>query len=256
VRRMRIDFPLRSHLQSNGRLESCHLGLRLQHATIPTTQNVTKLTKNGQTPFGPAPMGHGASMSLYDYCNGDPVNCFDPDGRYGKEPWKNPYPAPNNATSSTTTAGTQTVTYKIVTVIRPDDAQAGEKSRQTVTINPASGELVSNTHTTGHTVVPFFGNKLPSRSDSFTATSSPTPAGHRVTVTGETGSWLMPVNINYSFQIYYNTTTGSVSTRGAHDGYPSYEVWRGDVQVYDHHQQNLRQLGGSGDVNVKRNWTP
>ena len=27
------------------------------------------------------PLGHGASMSLYDYCNGDPVNGLDPDGR-------------------------------------------------------------------------------------------------------------------------------------------------------------------------------
>ena len=27
-------------------------------------------------------MGHAASMSLYDYCSGDPVNNFDPDGRY------------------------------------------------------------------------------------------------------------------------------------------------------------------------------
>ena len=30
------------------------------------------------------PLGHAASMSLYDYCNGDPVNGFDPDGRLGK----------------------------------------------------------------------------------------------------------------------------------------------------------------------------
>ncbi|NJK91339.1 MAG: hypothetical protein HC904_05595 [Blastochloris sp.] len=30
------------------------------------------------------PMGHGASMSLYDYANGDPVNFMDPDGRFGK----------------------------------------------------------------------------------------------------------------------------------------------------------------------------
>jgi hypothetical protein len=29
-------------------------------------------------------MGHDASMSLYDYCNGDPVNGLDPDGRLGK----------------------------------------------------------------------------------------------------------------------------------------------------------------------------
>ena len=29
-------------------------------------------------------MGHAASMSLYDFCNGDPVNGFDPDGRLAK----------------------------------------------------------------------------------------------------------------------------------------------------------------------------
>ena len=31
--------------------------------------------------ISPDPLGHGASMSLYDYCNGDPVNGLDPDGR-------------------------------------------------------------------------------------------------------------------------------------------------------------------------------
>jgi len=31
--------------------------------------------------LSPDPMGHGASMSLYDFTNGDPVNRFDPDGR-------------------------------------------------------------------------------------------------------------------------------------------------------------------------------
>ena len=30
------------------------------------------------------PMGHPASLSLYDYCNGDPVNRVDPDGRVAK----------------------------------------------------------------------------------------------------------------------------------------------------------------------------
>ncbi|MBS0631903.1 MAG: hypothetical protein JSS11_08320 [Verrucomicrobia bacterium] len=34
--------------------------------------------------ISPDPMGHGASMSLYDFANGDPVNYFDPDGRFGK----------------------------------------------------------------------------------------------------------------------------------------------------------------------------
>jgi hypothetical protein len=76
VRRMRIDFPLRSHLQSNGRLDSCHSGLRLQCATIPTTQNVTKLTKNGQTPFTPFGVvlgGGDAYQSAQDeYCEWKP----------------------------------------------------------------------------------------------------------------------------------------------------------------------------------------
>ena len=31
--------------------------------------------------LSPDPMGHAASMSLYDFANGDPVNRFDPDGR-------------------------------------------------------------------------------------------------------------------------------------------------------------------------------
>lgn len=63
------------------------------------------------------PMGHGASMSLYDYCNGDPVNSFDPDGRYGKEPWKNPYPAPNRTA---------------VSITNPNIASNGPKIGQTV----------------------------------------------------------------------------------------------------------------------------
>jgi hypothetical protein len=30
------------------------------------------------------PLGHAACMDLYSYCNGDPVNNLDPDGRFGK----------------------------------------------------------------------------------------------------------------------------------------------------------------------------
>jgi RHS repeat-associated protein len=32
------------------------------------------------------PLGHAASRSLYDFCNGDPVNFFDPDGRCKDDP--------------------------------------------------------------------------------------------------------------------------------------------------------------------------
>ena len=34
--------------------------------------------------ISPDPEGHVASMDLYSYCNGDPVNQYDPDGRFGK----------------------------------------------------------------------------------------------------------------------------------------------------------------------------
>jgi RHS repeat-associated protein len=37
--------------------------------------------------LSPDPAGHAASMSLYDYANGDPVNQFDPDGRLSRGAW-------------------------------------------------------------------------------------------------------------------------------------------------------------------------
>jgi hypothetical protein len=36
-------------------------------------------------------MGHGASILLYDFANGDAVNRFYPDGRFGKDIDGNPY---------------------------------------------------------------------------------------------------------------------------------------------------------------------
>lgn len=38
--------------------------------------------------LSPDPLGHAGSMSLYDYCDNDPVNMADPDGRFGKAVWK------------------------------------------------------------------------------------------------------------------------------------------------------------------------
>lgn len=34
--------------------------------------------------LSPDPVGHAVSLSLYDYCDNDPLNVFDPDGRFGK----------------------------------------------------------------------------------------------------------------------------------------------------------------------------
>ena len=35
------------------------------------------------------PLGHGASMDLYSFCGGDPVNSFDPDGRLSSQFYQN-----------------------------------------------------------------------------------------------------------------------------------------------------------------------
>lgn len=52
-------------------------------------------TASGRGNFlSPDPFGHSSSMSLYDYANGDPVNRFDPDGRFGKDIHGNPYQDP------------------------------------------------------------------------------------------------------------------------------------------------------------------
>jgi RHS repeat-associated protein len=57
--------------------------------------------------LSPDPLGHGASISLYDYANGDPVNGLDPDGRFGKgviDGWNGTIPA-NAPNSSSFSAG-------------------------------------------------------------------------------------------------------------------------------------------------------
>jgi hypothetical protein len=141
--------------------------------------------------------------------------------------------------------------FTVVTVIRPPDAQAGVKSQQTVRIDPATGKLISNVYSTR---VTHAGLTLPSIRDNFTATSSPTPAGFKVILSGETASAVQVLpNINYDVQIYYNSTTGTVSLRGSNDGYPSYEIYQGGTEIYDYQQGHLWQLAGSGDVIIKKN---
>lgn len=201
------------------------LSLRLHPARAPATQHLARAAHRRAIP----PLRHHTSTP------------------------KRRFSAPNNA-ATTTAAGPKTVTYTVVTVIRPPDAQAGVKSQQTVRIDPVTGKLVSNTYSTG---VTHAGLTLPSIRDNFTATSSPTPAGYKVNLSGETASavQILP-NINYDVQIYYNRSTDTVTLRGAHDGYPSYEIYQGNTQIYDYQQGFLGQLAGDSDVSIKKDWHP
>jgi RHS repeat-associated protein len=61
--------------------------------------------------ISPDPLGHGSSMSLYDYCGGDPVNNLDPDGRCsfsGNLSNGNPY---TYSSVNNPYAGTNTTTF-------------------------------------------------------------------------------------------------------------------------------------------------
>jgi RHS repeat-associated protein len=55
--------------------------------------------------LSPDPLGHGSDMSLYAYCNGDPVNGLDPDGRLaslaGRAAWNEASLDASALTSST-----------------------------------------------------------------------------------------------------------------------------------------------------------
>ena len=48
------------------------------------------------------PLGHAASMDLHSFCSGDPINSFDPDGRFGKgfDAGLTDAPVPDNASQA------------------------------------------------------------------------------------------------------------------------------------------------------------
>jgi hypothetical protein len=60
------------------------------------------------------------------------------------------------------------------------------------------------------------------------------------------------MHIDYSFNIKYDANKVKGHLSGSHDGYPSYEVWKDGVKIYDYQQGTLRQLWGSGDVTVDK----
>jgi len=60
--------------------------------------------------------------------------------------------------------------------------------------------------------------------------------------------------INYAFNINISSDGNVSVTAGAHDGYPSYEVWEygtGDPRrVYHHKEGWIGELAGTGDVKI------
>jgi RHS repeat-associated protein len=141
---------------------------------------------------------------------------------------------------------------KIVTEIRPPDAQEGMKSTQIVRVDRRTGEL-SEWHWTGRTWVPFFGQVISSRGDAFTAEVSGPEDALTVKMTGETASRLWWSKINYTFVLGFDSSSGTwAAIGGAHDGYPSYVVTADGLVIYNFSQGSIWDLNGCCDVEVGR----
>jgi hypothetical protein len=183
-------------------------------------------------------------LNWYAYAGGNPINFADPTG-YGAQKVLG---AMNSNTTSLGFAPKQPVSFTVVTVIRPPDAQAGEKSKHSVTVNPNTGRVSQEFKSTGHTDL--FGVSFPARRDNMQASSALSGDNITVRMTGEVASWFMPVNINYDFSIVHDPSTGKTSINGSHDGYPSFEIYQDDRKLYDRRQGSLWNLVGSDDVKL------
>ena len=136
----------------------------------------------------------------------------------------------------------------VVTEIRPDDLQAGMKSTHIITVDRASGELLSNDFHTGKTNA--LGFEFGSRGDDFSASVHRTGDSMEVRMSGETASKLFPLMINYDLGLSFEGSRGWTVT-GTHDGYPSYTVTADGTVIYDYHQGFIAELGGCCDVVVR-----
>ena len=58
--------------------------------------------------------------------------------------------------------------------------------------------------------------------------------------------------INYDLNLRFNSSSGSWSVFGTHDGFPSYVVAVDGVVIYDYTQGSIGQLFGCCDVEVGR----
>jgi Protein of unknown function (DUF3238). len=152
-----------------------------------------------------------------------------------------PAPTPPQA------AAVQTLTIETHIV---GDPQAGMKSRQTVKID-FDRRVVTTDFVTGVTDIGV--TSLNSIRDRFTV-KTVVIDGQRadLRISGETASGVgfMP-NIDYSFNVEIRRD-GSGRVSGCHDGYPGYEMRRGDRTVYAfvHEPTRLDRLFGDCDIQI------
>lgn len=153
----------------------------------------------------------------------------------------------NNPVAFRDLLGLESVSFKVVTVIRPPDREAGTKTTHSITVDTDSGGLTAESKFIGPTRV--LGREFTGK-----GTLSVSVSGGngciKADFVGSVRSAFLPVRIDYKINISYDARRQSGALAGTHDGYPSYEVWKNGTKIYDFKQGYLPELFGSRDVKV------
>ena len=155
----------------------------------------------------------------------------------------------NNPIGRVDILGLEQVSFTVKTVIRGHflHPAPGQKSYHTVFVDTDSGKITHSMKSIGDT----FGN---AGVGWLNATSSGGQGCITVTFRGSVATLMgVPWDITYSFTIKYNANKGKGHLSGLHDGYPSYEVYKDRMKIYDHPEGWIGELAGDeGDVKVDK----
>lgn len=134
------------------------------------------------------------------------------------------------------------ILLEITTEIRPDDAQAGVKSHQTIAIDPVK-KTATSTFETGKTNLKL--TEINSIRDGFSLPQKDFSGGLiHVQAKGETASGIGVLgSIDYHLTMRINASKRKVWISGSHNKYPSYTVKIDGKVVYDRQQTGSPVLG-------------
>lgn len=154
--------------------------------------------------------------------------------------------------------GLVSVSFRVVTAIRPPDAQDGIKSSHQVVVDTATGSITSDVQFFGTTSIG--GVQLPGSGTLTAILNSVSDCHIDLTLNGTAASATLPIemSIDYSFRVYLDLHVGRnglASLSGQHDGYPSYEYYINGTKRYDFNQTVLSALFPPVDIPVARNFT-
>ena len=240
-----------------------HLGFYYQRARYLNANSGRFVSRDSFAGHQANPM----SLHRYYYCADDPVNKIDPSG--------NEYTAAGALTvvslsqslgqinfggvASTFAARgplrTKKLTVRIVTEIRPPDAQSGVKTSHAITVNEF-GVVGPDLRYTGFTDLVYaaptggstFGYKLHSQ-------LFPKAFSLNMNLKANAATLPSSFDIDYNLNINFDFRIKMGSLTGTHDKYPSYKVFINGKSIYDFNQTGTPAgLYGVGNIKTDVNF--